>query len=98
MLQEQHHAPVPVPYADPYRYAPLEHLFVMPKLPKEVLFRLLKFSIEGLSPSSRYRNLRAACLVGRTWRAPCQALLCRDVVIHSQGTATRWLAVSLRFS
>lgn len=64
----------------------------LPALPAECLERILRASIQGLSPSSRYRILRSACLVCRDWRLPAAALLYRDVVIHSQSTATKWIA------
>lgn len=63
----------------------------MPELPAEVVLRIARAAIQGLSPSSRYRILRALCLVSRNWVAPTQELLCRDVVIHHVKTANLWM-------
>lgn len=73
-------------------YNPLaEPLSPAASLPHGVVARILKLSIQGLSTSSRYLALRSAALVCRSWRNPALELLGRDVVIHSQGKATRWL-------
>lgn len=73
----------------PYNLA--ESLAPAASLPHGVLTWLLKFSIQGLSPSSRYLTLRRAALVCLSWRNPALELLGRDIVIRSQGTAIRWL-------
>ncbi|KAM0751528.1 hypothetical protein T439DRAFT_324710 [Meredithblackwellia eburnea MCA 4105] len=75
----------PAPAPEPTATVP------MPELPAEVMQRIFRNLGHGLSASTRYTNLLSACLVKKSWLAPAQEILCRDVVIESQTTATKWL-------
>ncbi|GAA5952714.1 hypothetical protein JCM21900_000413 [Sporobolomyces salmonicolor] len=72
-------------------FVPLPSLTMPSDLPQEVMMRILRISVEGASHLTRYKTLMSASLVARNWRAPAQELLCKHVVIHSQGNANRWL-------
>lgn len=103
-LPSQLHHPLPaapVPYRAPSlsgsatgaveKEQRIQASLYMPVLPGDIMARILRMAIQGLSPASRYRILRAAALVSRSWQLPAQTLLFRDVVIHSQPTANKWI-------